>query len=42
MTRFEILTLAVALIALVFTSIELLLKLFTSLVKFLDDRYRRK
>lgn len=42
MTRFELLSLAVAVIAVIFTSIDLLLKLFTSLIRFLDNRYRRK
>ena len=42
MTRFEILKLAIALASLLVASIGLLLKLFTSLVKFFDERYRRK
>lgn len=42
MTRFELLSLAVAVIAVIFTSIDLLLKLFASLIRFLDNRYRRK
>ena len=42
MTRFELLSLAVALIAVIVAFIDLLLKLFASLIRFLDNRYRRK
>lgn len=42
MTDFEILTLTVSIVGLLFSSIVVLLKLFASLVKFFDGRYRRK